>query len=158
SLRKQLYELVSQKLMDSFLIEFQFTVFSKMMQRLTLTLLQVNFVHTKDNTTTILKQKIAEKMKTTYLFLFAVELSIVSCKKHIPGPQGAIGPEGEQGLAGKDGTTIGSGTTPPSSSVGKTGDFYLDLASGMLYGPKTAEGWPEPFSLKGDQGSPGNDG
>ena len=32
------------------------------------------------------------------------------------------------------------------SDYGNIGDFYIDVATGDFYGPKTAEGWPdEPF-------------
>lgn len=33
-----------------------------------------------------------------------------------------------------------------SSTYGRTGDYYIDQATGDFYGPKTDEGWPEtPF-------------
>lgn len=32
------------------------------------------------------------------------------------------------------------------SEYGNTGDFYIDVATGDFYGPKTTDGWPdEPF-------------
>lgn len=77
------------------------------------------------------------------------------------GKDGAMGPQGEkgdQGISGKDGSTILSGTSNPNTSVGQKGDFYLNLKSGDLFGPKTSEGWGTPYNMKGDKGEAGNNG
>jgi len=78
---------------------------------------------------------------------------IVSCSK-----EGNIGPKGEQGISGADGSTILSGNIDPVSAQGKLGDFYLNLKSGNLFGPKKAEGWGEPLNLSGPSGENGKDG
>jgi hypothetical protein len=43
--------------------------------------------------------------------------------------------------------------------VGNSGDFYLNIATGMLFGPKTAGGWPATgISLAGPPGPQGDTG
>jgi len=71
------------------------------------------------------------------------------------GPQGAVGPAGPAGTNGQNGSIIYSGTTVPASSTGTVGDFYINLSTGLLYGPKTAGGWGTGFSLKGSAGATG---
>lgn len=71
----------------------------------------------------------------------------------VPGPQGLTGP---QGPAGANGNTVLHGTGAPGVSVGNDGDFYLDTAADVLYGPKAGGGWPvNGVSLVGAPGSPG---
>lgn len=74
------------------------------------------------------------------------------------GPQGAQGDKGEQGIPGKDGSTILSGTSDPDTSIGKDGDFYLNMTSGNLFGPKSSGDWGTPYTMKGDKGDPGTNG
>jgi hypothetical protein len=73
---------------------------------------------------------------------------------------GCPGPQGVPGTNGTNGNTILSGTTaPPASTLGAVGDFYLDTATEMLYGPKTSTGWPSTgTSLVGPQGPAGING
>ena len=47
------------------------------------------------------------------------------------------------------GNTILSGTETPTATLGSVGDYYLRLPVYDFYGPKTAEGWGNPVSLKG---------
>ncbi len=75
------------------------------------------------------------------------------------GPRGATGPAGTAGMAG---ASLLSGSTPPTADGGKAGDFWLDTASEVLYGPKTTSGWPATGArlvgsagAKGDAGAPG---
>ncbi len=64
--------------------------------------------------------------------------------------------EGEPGAAG---ATILSGSGTPGDDTGAPGDFYLDTATSTLYGPKTANGWPDTgTSLVGPQGAAGATG
>ncbi|WP_029049064.1 hypothetical protein [Cupriavidus sp. amp6] len=60
-----------------------------------------------------------------------------------------------------------SGTTDPGPDVGKDGDFYLNTATWMLFGPKANGVWPAGVSIagpasgtgaQGDTGSGGNTG
>ena len=54
--------------------------------------------------------------------------------------------------------TILSGSGVPSNSIGIDGDFYIDVKSSNIYGPKIKSKWPTPVSLKGSNGSNGTDG
>ena len=56
------------------------------------------------------------------------------------------------------GNAMLSGNGVPDASLGKVGDYYLDLSGVNLYGAKTAEGWGNPISLRGLKGDKGNDG
>lgn len=77
----------------------------------------------------------------------------------LTGAAGAPGPSGAQGLSGADGKTLLNGVTPPTANQGADGDFYLDTATRVLYGPKgavTAGVWPgSGTSLVGPAGAPG---
>ncbi|MCC5907318.1 MAG: hypothetical protein JJU13_13990 [Balneolaceae bacterium] len=104
------------------------------------------------------------EIKTRFIliipFIVAVAIVGISCEGPA-GPQGETGPEGPQGPvgpAGAGGTVMLAGEGVPSQNTGGTGDFYLDLTSGNLYGPKADEGWGEPLNLKGSQGEDGQDG
>lgn len=60
---------------------------------------------------------------------------------------------------GTIGNTLLNGTGAPTEPVGNIGDFYLDVVSIQLYGPKTTLGWPASFvSLVGPQGESGPQG
>jgi hypothetical protein len=76
-----------------------------------------------------------------------------------PGPQGVAGPQGltgPQGPAGANGNTLLNGTGAPASTVGNDGDFYIDTAADVLYGPKVGGTWPaNGVSLVGPTGAPG---
>ena len=108
--------------------------------------------------------------KAAYLpLLFAlIVLFITSCGKDgavgpagpagPTGPQGAVGPAGPAGANGQNGSVIYSGTTVPGSATGAVGDFYINLSTGLLYGPKTAAGWGTGISLKGQNGATGATG
>ena len=101
-------------------------------------------------------------MKKNLLLITAfllVNLMVLSCSKR--GPAGAAGKDGSNGIDGingKDGTTIYSGSGAPVASVGNVGDFYLDMESVMLYGPKTTSGWGTGTKLQGANGADGTNG
>jgi len=66
------------------------------------------------------------------------------------GPQGAMGPTGPQGSVGAAGPTGANGKTvlngsgaPDNATVGVDGDFYIDTAANVLYGPKASGAWPK---------------
>lgn len=59
--------------------------------------------------------------------------------------------------AGADGNTILSGNVPPTTE-GVNGDFYIDLNTSTLYGPKALNAWPSGISLKGESGLNGQNG
>ncbi|MDN5284538.1 MAG: hypothetical protein JWR38_812 [Mucilaginibacter sp.] len=114
-------------------------------------------------------------MKTQrYLFLLSIiclSFLLVKCGKDgavgpagntgdkgAAGATGAVGPAGPAGANGSAGSVIYSGNTTPAASKGVIGDFYLDTSTGLLYGPKTANGWGTGFSLKGANGATGATG
>jgi hypothetical protein len=51
------------------------------------------------------------------------------------GAAGPKGPTGPKGSAGANGRTVLNGSGAPSDLVGTTGDFYIDTASKLIYGP-----------------------
>lgn len=65
------------------------------------------------------------------------------------------GATGSAGAAGAAGSKIYSGVAAPASSLGKDGDYYLNSANYLFYGPKTGGAWPVPINLKGAKGDPG---
>jgi hypothetical protein len=83
------------------------------------------------------------------------------------GPTGATGPQGPQGIqgltgangsAGANGKTVSYGTSNPATSTGVDGDFYINTASNMLFGPKASGTWPAGVSLVGPTGATGPTG
>ena len=84
------------------------------------------------------------------------------------GPQGAAGVQGLagsqgiqgiQGLAGARGNSVLSGTAAPTAAIGSDGDFYINTATNVLFGPKAAGAWPATGqSLIGPQGMAGVQG
>lgn len=99
-------------------------------------------------------------MSKLWLYPFLVCLGsmiLFSCSKSTgpAGPQGAAGP---MGPAGANGTQIYSGTTTPPSGTGNSGDYYLDLTTDVLYGPKSSSGWGSGISLMGNTGAAGKAG
>ena len=63
---------------------------------------------------------------------------------------------GPQGAAGTNGNTVLNGTGAPSNVAGNNGDFYLDTAANVLYGPKSSGAWPVTgVNLVGPQGTQG---
>ncbi|MDO4225346.1 MAG: hypothetical protein Q4C75_05590, partial [Bergeyella zoohelcum] len=68
------------------------------------------------------------------------------------------GTDGKDGVDGKNGSVIHSGEGTPATSLGSVGDFYFDKKAQALYGPKTSNGWGEPTSLKGKDGTNGTNG
>jgi hypothetical protein len=93
-----------------------------------------------------------------FFILVALALMLASCSKNAPGPQkpqGAPGKTSVAATAGPDGTTIYSGATTPPAATGNNGDFYLDLSTWELYGPKTLTGWGTGIYLNGGTGAIG---
>lgn len=63
---------------------------------------------------------------------------------------------------GTGGNVIRSGSGAPLAATGVAGDFWIDRTSNVLYGPRTASGWPAfgvplagPKGAKGATGAPG---
>lgn len=72
------------------------------------------------------------------------------------GDKGDQGDKGDTGDAGDDGAGVLSGNGPPSVGEGLDDDFYVDLDSSTIYGPKAGGIWPDGVSLKGDKGDAGS--
>ena len=81
--------------------------------------------------------------------LGGISLTTVQCTKTI---------EERVEVIRERGNAILSGNGAPNSSLGKVGDYYLDLSGVNLYGAKTAEGWGSPISLRGLKGEAGATG
>lgn len=85
---------------------------------------------------------------------------------YIPGPQGPsgpsglLGPVGPRGYQGTDGHGIYSGKGPPPNALGGLGDFWLDLTTYEIYGPRVSQTvWPNSgVALKGPMGERGDVG
>jgi hypothetical protein len=97
-----------------------------------------------------------------FILVIALPVTLfMSCEGPV-GPDGAHGPagaEGPVGPAGEDGSTIHAGEGTPDNNLGEIGDYYLDLDSGILYGPKNDDnGWGEGLNLVGQEGPAGRDG
>lgn len=60
------------------------------------------------------------------------------------GSTGLTGPTGATGSTGNNGNTILNGSSAPATTTGNIGDFYIDLSTNTLYGPKNGSGWPSP--------------
>jgi hypothetical protein len=58
------------------------------------------------------------------------------------GATGATGATGPTGPAGADAINLLSGTVDPTGSTGVDGDFYVNTATGSLFGPKAGTSWP----------------
>lgn len=70
------------------------------------------------------------------------------------GPQGIQGP---QGATGPSGRTILYGTVDPTTE-GSNGDFYINVSTSKLFGPKLSGAWPAGISIIGPQGATGPTG
>ncbi|WP_042884008.1 collagen-like protein [Cupriavidus necator] len=66
--------------------------------------------------------------------------------------------ESVPGPAGVNGKTILSGANAPSADIGTDGDFYLNVSTSTLYGPKANGAWPAGVALIGPQGMAGAPG
>jgi hypothetical protein len=74
------------------------------------------------------------------------------------GPTGHQGPTGVQGRTGPTGlmgNTILTSGGAPSSGLGRPGDYYIDINSYDLYGPKLSSDWPAAYPMQGATGPTG---
>jgi hypothetical protein len=101
-------------------------------------------------------------MKTLKLFskpllLLAIAgVTLGSCSKGGQGETGPQGKQGNQGVAGPDGSTILNGTAVPATTLGTNGDFYINTATSIIYGPKTGADWGTGKSILGAKGTAGS--
>lgn len=79
--------------------------------------------------------------------------------KGADGANGVDGADGTDGTDGADGTTIHAGEGKPATTIGNLGDYYLDISSYTLYGPKAksimskTSTWGMGLVLKGAEGN-----
>ena len=73
------------------------------------------------------------------------------------GPQGPAGADGEKGDTGETGLGWLYGDGAPSNAVGRDGEFYFDDTNGTAY-IKVSGNWESAISLKGTDGTNGEDG
>ena len=71
------------------------------------------------------------------------------------GPQGIAGTNGTNGT---NGYSVLNGTANPALGLGVNGDFYINTASNLIFGPKTGGLWGTGVSLIGTQGVQGIQG
>lgn len=73
----------------------------------------------------------------------------------ITGADGSDGAPGAPGADGEDGNTIVYSSGAPNAGDGTDGDFYIDIVSKHLYGPKLNGEWPTTYvELIGQDGLP----
>jgi hypothetical protein len=72
------------------------------------------------------------------------------------GATGATGSTGATGASGANGSSVLNGTGAPTTAIGADGDFYLDISTYMIYGPKAAGTWGPGVSLKAPAGGNGS--
>ena len=64
------------------------------------------------------------------------------------GPAGAKGDKGDHGDTGAAGKTILNGAADPSNQdTGTDGDFYVNINTWYLFGPKASGAWPDGVSI-----------
>lgn len=100
-----------------------------------------------------MKNSFTKVIRTLLYSCFLSTFLLSGCSKN--GDLGPQGEKGEQGIAGADGSTLLSGNGAPATTVGKSGDYYLDKTAVAIYGPKTATGWGNSTSFKGETGAVG---
>lgn len=98
-------------------------------------------------------------MRNTLLLSLFFLFILSGCSKEGPnGLDGTNGINGVNGIDGADGSTIFSGNGVPETSIGKQGDYYLNLTSYQLFGPKRNNSWGIGTDLKGQDGAEGKAG
>lgn len=71
------------------------------------------------------------------------------------GPNGVAGSIGPSGPTGATGNSVLNGNGIPNNSLGKNGDFYINVSANTIYGPKSSGSWGSPTSLIGPIGPTG---
>jgi len=59
----------------------------------------------------------------------------------------------QTGPAGPRGNSVLNGTIDPVASIGQNGDFYYNITTQYIFGPKSAGAWPAGTRLKGANGN-----
>ena len=69
------------------------------------------------------------------------------------GANGTNGTNGANGTNGTNGNTVLNGFGRPALELGVDGDFYIDISTYSIYGPKIGGNWGSSTSLKGADGN-----
>ena len=94
-----------------------------------------------------------------FLIVFSAAAGITSCNKNANVSPTNFGNQSFTSmLVSPTGTIMYIGNVLPTLSIGAVGDYYLDVANGNIYGPKTSTSWGRGFSLKGPAGATGATG
>jgi hypothetical protein len=102
-----------------------------------------------------------KQLKYYLIILFCAVTIIESCNKNSVKPAVSTGiPNGSYitMLTTATGTILYIGNVLPTLSIGAVGDYYLDVANGFVYGPKTSLSWGRGTTLKGPTGATGATG
>lgn len=76
-----------------------------------------------------------------------------------PGTPGAPGADGTDGADGADGVSFLGGAGNPSSGDGVDGDFWVNISTGAVFGPKTGGAWgAQSGDIRGPAGTDGTNG
>ena len=98
-------------------------------------------------------------MRKKSLIVRALVLTFVFINFHVAESATAVTkPKSAGRTASSVVNTILNGKGAPSTALGIDGDFYIDVRSLAIYGPKAHGKWPAPQNLQGPTGPQGNDG
>ena len=89
----------------------------------------------------------------SYLKIVRAILVLVLCAFLLPNAASAAGRTNQSAT-----NTVLNGKGAPTTKVGINGDFYIDVLTFNMYGPKVNNKWPAPTSLKGPAGITGSEG
>ncbi len=87
------------------------------------------------------------------LKIFSAFLVLVICPYLLPNSASAAGRTNQSAT-----NTVLNGKGAPTTKIGINGDFYIDVLTFNMYGPKVNNKWPAPTSLKGPAGVNGSEG
>ena len=85
--------------------------------------------------------------------------SIINCGR-VQGPIGLTGdqgPMGATGRSGSDGNTIHTVQGTPDTTLGKDGDFAINVKIWEIYGPRAGGAWGSGTPLRGNKSNGGSD-
>ena len=87
------------------------------------------------------------------LKIISAFLVLVICPYLLPNSASAAGRTNQSAT-----NTVLNGKGAPTTKIGINGDFYIDVLTFNMYGPKVNNKWPSPTSLKGPAGVNGSEG
>ena len=91
------------------------------------------------------------------LLLKIISVAVITCLP-MASADARVKPKAAGRTAASIPNTILSGTGKPSNTVGIDGDYFIDVKSMNIYGPKMKNKWPTAISLKGSNGVDGKSG